>query len=285
MQRPEHGNSRKLFDLFLRSIDNGTLDSVGSRIFGSMGYSAKEQPVWFAEVSAHWLRRRLSITSKVRSASVRTKWCGLFERDRSGADDVQTSATNAPEAFVRHVLPVVLEISDAAVIDERDKPPKRDAVWEMIYETEHPPHDEQFREAVATAIEKLAATKSKETDGILSELRSRETLLANHFLIRAYTSGAERFADAAVTELCKNPWRFECAYSGDPYWLANQLIAAITPHCSDENRNKLEQVVLNYVPDYERSSEGYKSKGSAAYYLLSGIPKGFRSDKGRKTLQ
>lgn len=279
MQWPEHGNSRKLFDLFLRSIDNGTLDSAGSRIFGSMGYSAKEQPVWFAEVSAHWLRRRFSITSKVRSASVRTKWYGLFEQDRSGADDVQTSATNAPEAFVRHVLPVVLEISDAAVIDERDKPPKHDAVWEMIYETEHPPHDEQFRDAVATAIEKLAATKSKEIEGILSELRSRETLLANHFLLRAYTSGAEYLADDAATELRKNPWRFECAYSGAPYWLANQLIEAITPHCSDGHRNKLEQVILNYVPEFERCSDDDQSKGYAAYYLLSGMPKSFRSEK------
>ena len=279
MQWPEHGNSRKFFNLFLRSIDNGILDSAGSRIFGSMGYSAKEQPVWIAEVSAQWLRRRLSITSKVRHTSDREKWCSLFERDRSGSDDVQSSATNAPEAFVQHVLPVVLEISDAAVINERDKPPKRDAVWEIIYETEHPPHDEQFRDAVATAIEKLAATKSKETDGILSELRSRKTLLANHFLLRAYTSGAEHFADDAVTELCKKPWRFECEYSGSTYWLANQLIGAIVPHCSDENRIKLERVVLNYVPNYERSPEGYKSRGSAAYYLLSGIPKSFRSEK------
>ena len=279
MQWPEHGNSRRFFDLFLRSIDNGILDSAGSGIFGSMGYSAKEQPVWFAEVSAHWLRRRLSITSKVRCASVRTKWGGLFERDRSGADDVQTSATNAPEALVRHVLPVVLEISDAAVIDERGKPPIRDAVWEMIYETEHPPHDEQFRDAVAAAIEKLAATRSKDLDGVLSELRSRESLLANHFLLRAYTFGAERFADDAATELCKNPWRFECEYSGKTYWLANQLIGAIVPHCSDENRIKLERVILKYVPDYERSPEGYKSRGFAAFYLLSGIPTSFRSEK------
>ena len=279
MQWPEHGNSRKFFDLFLRSIDNGTLDSAGSKILGSMGYSAKELPVWIAEVSAHWLRRRLSITSKVRSASVREKWCDLFDQDRSGADDVQTAAINAPEAFVRHVLPVVLEISDAAVIDERDKPPKRDAVWEMIYETEHPPHDEQFREAVATAIEKLAATKSKYTDGVLSKLRSRETLLANHFLVRAYIAGAEHFADDAATELCKNPWRFECEYSGAPYWLANQMIEAIAPHCSDAHRNKLEQVILNYVSEFKRCSGDEQSGGSAVYYLLSGIPKSFRSEK------
>ena len=278
MQWPEHGNSRRFFDLFLRSIANGTLDSAGSRIFGSMGYSAKEQPVWIAEVSAQWLRRRLSITSKVRNASVREKWCSLFERDRSGADDVQSSATNAPEAFVWYVLPVVLEISDAAVINESDNPPKRDAVWEIIYETEHPPHDEQYRDAVATAVEKFAATKSKGIDGILSELRSRETLLANHFLLRAYTSGAEHLADDAVTELCKSPWRFECGYSGALYWLANQLIEAITPHCSDENRVRLEQAILNYIPDNERSPEGYKSRGHASYYLLSGIPKSFRSE-------
>ena len=279
MQWPEHGNSRRFFDLFLRSIDNGTLDSAGSSIFGSMGYTAKEQPAWFAEASAHWLRRRLSITSKVRSASVREKWYSFFELERSGSDDVLSSATNAPEAFVRHVLPVVLEISDAAVINERDKPPKCDAVWEMIYETEHSPHDEQFREAVVAVIEKLAETKSKEIDGVLSELRSRETLLANHFLLRAYTAGAEHFADDAATELCKNPWRFECAYSGDPYWLANQLIEAITPHCSDGHRVKLEQVILNYVPEFERCSNDDQSRGHAAYYLLSGIPKSFRSEK------
>ena len=72
--------------------------------------------------------------------------------------------------------------------------------------------------------------------------------MANYLLLRAYTAGAKHFADDAVSELCGKMWRFNCGYSDSPYWTAIQLIEAIAPLCSDENRARLEKVtILDYV--------------------------------------
>lgn len=272
MQWTVLGNSRRFFDLFLKSIDNGILDSAGSRILDSMGYGAKEQPSWIAEIVAHWLRRRLSKVGETKDTSPWDRWLNLFEGDQADSDDIQASATKAPEAFIRYALPVILEISDAAVLKSQDKPPKGDAVWAILGQTEHLSINEVCISAAVTAIEKNAKINSRNVDGVLRELQIRDTLVANYLLLRAYTAGAEHLSDDAVSELCRNPWRFDCDYSGKRYWLANQLIESIFPHCTNENRVKLEQVILNYVPDYERSLEGYKSRGYASYCLLSGIP-------------
>lgn len=275
---PEQGNSRRFFDLFLKSIDNGILDSADKRVLGSMGFGAKEQPSWIAEITAHWLNRRLNLVSEGSDGSDWHNWLDLIGLDGSGSDDIKSSASIAPEAYARHVLPVVLKISDAAVLSHQVKPPIQDAVWSLLTNSEYARLDEAIREAVATAIEKVAETNSIGLDEVLNALRSRNTLIANYFLLRAYTAGAEHLTDDAVAELCKNTWRFDCEYSGKQYWLANQLIGAIFPHCSDKNRIKLEQTTLNYVPDYERSPEGYKSRGYASYSLISGIPVSMRSE-------
>lgn len=282
MRWREHGNSRLLFDLFLKSIDNGILDSAGSRVFDSMGYRAKEQPSWIAEIVAHWLNRRITLVIEASDESDWHNWLGLIGPDSSGSDDIAASASIAPKAYTRHVLPVVLKISDAAVLSHKVIPPIQDAVWTILANYEYSRLDEAIREAVATAVEKVAETNSKELDEILNALRSRDTLMANHFLLRAYTAGAEHLADDAVIELCRNPWRFDCAYSGTKYWLAIRLIESIFPHCSDKNRIKLEQTILNYVPDYERSPEGCNSKGYTSYFLLSGIPVRMRSEDTRR---
>lgn len=277
MRWPVLGNSRRFFDLFLKSIDNGILDSADNRVLDSMGYGTKEQPSWIAEIVAHWLRRRLSKVGETKDTSPWDRWLNLFERDQADSDDIQASATKAPEAFIRYALPVILEISDAAVLKSQDKPPKGDAVWAILGQAEHPSINEVCISAAATAIEKNAKINSRNVVGVLRELQVRDTLVANYLLLRAYTAGAEHLSDDAVSELCRNPWRFDCEYSGKRYWLANQLIESISPHCTNENRVKLEQVILSYVPDYERSLEGYKSRGYASYCLLSGIPVRMRS--------
>ena len=141
----------------------------------------------------------------------------------------------------------------------------------FLFDSEHPSIDEACRNAIAIAAERLAEIKADSIDGILAALRGHDTYMANFILLRAYTAGAKHFADDAVSELCDNTWRFKCGYSDSPYWIAIQLIKAVVPFCSDENRARLEQAVLNYAPDYERTQYGYPSRGRACFALLSGI--------------
>ncbi len=285
MQWTDLGHSRRFFELFLRLMDDETLDNtrgaiaINSTFWGSFYELVEERPDWFAEVLAHWLLRRLSIIQQTRSDTNQPKWHDFFYYDQSGAKGIQDAAAKAPDAFLQHVLPVVLKIADEAANGAEKPAPKHDAVWSVfLFSSKYPSVDQACRIAIAFAVEKLAEIKADSIDSILAELRRHDTYMANFILLRAYTAGAKHFADNAVSELCDKVWRFQCGYSDRPYWMATQLIKAIAPLCSDENRARLEQAILNYTPAYERTQDGYRSRGRASFSLLSGIPAEFRSE-------
>ena len=284
MQWADLEHSRRFFNLFLALIDDGTLDNTRGPIavnstFWSMLYNLSEaRPDWIAEVLAHWLRRRLSITRQTGSDTDQPNWHDLFSHDQFGSKEIQDSATKTPEAFVRHVLPVVLKIADESSVRTEDSKPRRDAVWPIfLFDSEYPSISDACGSAITAAVEKLAETKADCVDSILTELRNRDTYMANFLLLRTYTAGAKHFANDAVTELCNKIWRFDCGYSDSPYWVAMELIKAVAPICSDESRARLEQAILNYTPEYERTKYGYHSRGRASFALLSAIPLEFRS--------
>ena len=282
VQMADLSNSRRFFDLFLRLIDNGTLDSLRDSFASNgtfwllLGKVAKERLDWISEVTAHWLLRRFLIIRETRNDVGRPNWHNLFNHDGFGSEPIYSSATKFPDEFVQHVLPVVLKITDETIY-EGQEPPKRDAVWSYLISSEHVPIDQACRNAIAVALEKLAESRTESIPGILAELKSRETYMANYLLLRVYTAGAKHFADDAVSELCDKTWRFECGYADSMNWIATQLIEAVAPLCSDENRARLEQTILNYTLDYEGTPRGYKLRGYASFALLSGIPIELRS--------
>lgn len=288
MQWADLGSSRKFFDLFLRLIDDGTLDGVlgstdNNRTFADRWPGLMRAPLdWIPEVINHWLLRRLSIIQEACEYGESPNWRNLFTHDDSGSKYIYDSANQFPGKFAQHVLPVILKISDVAVLPGQQALPKLDAVWRLFwFNRKYEPIDEVCREAVALALEKLAKNKSDCIAETLVELQSRETNMANFLLLRAYTAGAAHFADDAVFELCNKTWRFQCGYSDNPYWIAVQLIKAVTPLCSDENRAKLEEAVLDYTADYERSPGGHRYRGQASFALLSGIPVELRSERAQ----
>ena len=67
MEWSDQHTSRRFFDLFLRLVDNGTLDEARGPIvlnstFWSMLHNlGAKRPEWVPEVVAHWLRRRLAV--------------------------------------------------------------------------------------------------------------------------------------------------------------------------------------------------------------------------------
>ena len=286
MQWADHGNSRRFFDLFLRLIDDGTLDDVRGPVainstFWDMLHRLGSRLEWIPEVVAHWLSRRVSIIRETRDSTGGPEWRNLLSYDDFSSDHITNSANEFPEKFVQQVLPVVLKIAVEAVFQGTKPPPRRDAVWPILINRRHDSKTEEFRESLAVALQKLAQINSNYIRNILAELREHDTYMANFFLLRAYTAGAEHFADIAVSELCDKTWRFNCGYSDSSYWVAIQLIKEVAPLCTDNNRRRLEEAILNYTPDYERTTRGYKLRGSASFALLSGIPPELRSRKAQ----
>ena len=311
MQWADYASSRRFFNLFLRLLDDGTLDHtydslIANGTFWNMFHRlAEANPDWIAEVTAHLLLRRFSIIRETRDSGGNPKWHDLFSRDKSGQKYIYDSATKFPENYVQHVLPVVLKITDETIQRKADPPPKRHTVWYRLFNSEHVSIDNGCSRALAVAVKKLVENKSDSISEILAELRRRDTYMANFLLLRIYTAGASYFADDAVAELCDKTWRLECGYSDSPHWIAIQLIKAIAPLCTSENLARLEKAILSYSPNYKISAKQrtewinfvssslghapkyehipseHKFKERACFSLLSGIPDELRSQKAQ----
>ena len=284
MEWAELHTSRRFFDLFLRLVDDGTLDDARPRLaenstFWSMLYRLSEhRPEWTPEVVAHRLRRRLAI---LRDAGTHLASGALFQHDRVATEPLVKAADNAPAAFVEHVLPVVLDISDAAATG--DTPPRRDAVWPILFKSAHPNGDNACLSGLTDALAALASAGGVPLDDVIADLRRRDTYISNYLLLALYRGGAARFADEAVALLCDQPWRFECGFSDSSNWCAMETIRAVVPHCTVASRKSLEEAILNYVSAWERTRAGYKRLGRARFNLLSAIPADFRSKGATKS--
>ena len=278
MQWAELHKSRRFFDLFLHLVDNGTLDEARGPIavnstFWSMLYGLeKNRPEWIPEALAHRLRRRLVVIQAAKQLG-RSELLGY---DGSAIKMIHESAERVPAVFVKHVLPVVLEISDSTLTG--NKPPKFDAVWSvLITPDEHLNGENACLGALARALASLAREDSEDMQDVIADLRRRDTHIANHLLLALCSGGAARYADEMSMMFCDEPWRFQCGFSGSEYWCARETIHAVFEHCTDENREKLETAILQYVPPYERTSYGYQQRGRAQFTLLSAIPEELRS--------
>ena len=279
VQWADHAISRRFFEFFLRLLDNGTLDEARGPIavnstFWSMFYGlGTDRPEWVPEVIAHWLRRRLSLintnTTTITSRS-------LFGQDQFAGEPFRRAATAAPAKFVEFVLPVILEISDRTAY--QDAPPKHDSVWPFLMaRREHAlPHDACLT-ALVDSLDALARNTDAELRTVIADLRRHDTYIANYCLLSLYAAGEARFADEAVALICEEPWRIQCGYSDSTYWTTMQLIGATVSFCSKENRLRLEALILDYRSRYERSADGYKAAGYAAFALLSAFPQDLRT--------
>ena len=279
MERAEHHTSRRFFELFLRLLDNGTFDDVrdrsaSNRTFWSMLYTlGEERPEWVTEVVAHRLRRHLA---RMRTGGRDAGWAG-DDHHSVAADVIGRCANRAPAAFVRHVLPSVLEISDFAVTG--GAAPRLDRVWRVLFKTEPFGVKDACLSGLVDSLATLGRDPAVDLRDVIGELRRRDTYTANYLLLALYAGAAATTADAVVTALCAEPWRFECGFADSPHWTATEVIRAVAPRCTSETRRQLENVILDYVAPFERSPGGYKEHGHACFTLLSAIPTALRSEK------
>ena len=285
MFHPYSCRSRRHFDLFLRLLENGTLDVDGDRSFGEgielVYYGLqKRQPDWIPEILARQLHRLCALVAASPGLAVEAR---RFDALGGGSiEAIQEAAKNAPASFVRHVLPVVLDMAETAAEDGQ-LPPIRDAVWPILMKGSSSVADACLH-ALAGALDKLAGDDEDLYEQIRM-LSNRETHVANHLLLALYQGGGHRYADEAVLAFCHQPWRFDCGYSDSDYWCATETLKVVVPHCKLENRIKLEHVALTYVDPYEKTTEGVRHRGRASFNLLAAIPDGLRSDQARRRYQ
>ena len=281
----DHTKSRLLFDLTLRLIDNGALDMARGPIaenstFWSMFYQlGQRRPEWVPEVISHWLRRRLALCAAEDADLARD---GIFRGDDFAREPIGNAAANAPIEFVRHVLPVVLELVELAVYGDTQAP-RRDSLWPMLVKRNHLGADDACLSGLAAALAALSRG-GHDLRLVISDLRGRTSYIANYLLQTVYEAGADRFADEAAEMLVEEPWRFECGYADSTYWTSTELVRAISSRCDSGRCARLEATILGFVAPWERTERGYRFAGYASFSILSAFPHDRLSISGRTRL-
>ena len=273
-----HHTNRRIFEFCLQLIDNGGFDGVPESFTEIFFGLDENRPQWFAEALAHWMRQRLAISQGRDEALMANALLAQLD-----AVSIVNAAKAAPAAFVDHILPVVLEISDCSASD--GMPPRRDGVWGHLFKTDHPSGIEACLFALVDALTSTARDGTDDLRDVIPTLRERDTDVANHLLLALYRGGAEHFADEAVGLLCEQPWRLKSGFVDSPHWCGAETIQVVVPYCSGASRKRLEDLVLEYVSPYEHTKAGFRYIGRSRFGLLSAFPPEFRSPKANTHIE
>lgn len=279
--------SRRFFDFFLRLLADGTLDDARDRFasngtFWSMLYGlAQKRPAWYAELAARWLDRLIAVAKSEGADADRPR---SFLEDGFGVEDLFTSARGNPKAFLEFVLPAVLKAAATFAYGEDDEEFSRDRLWPTRFRCEHIGMSEALLGACETAFELIGETSPDSLRPFVDQLQFPRLYTANHLLISACLSSPVTFADEALALLADEPKRLSCGYSDSSYWHSRMAIEKCSPHCTDATFQKIEAVVLSFVPPYERTKEGMRFRGNAAYNLASALAEARLSTTGKTRL-
>jgi hypothetical protein len=248
MQWAELGASRRFLELFLRLLDNGTLDEIRGPVavnsdFWSLVYPvAARHPDWASQIIGHYFRRRLEISLAGGQANP-------FDRDRGTLQDAQLAgdifrraARGAPEDFVDEVLPFMLRVMDLTA-ERTSEPPWADPAWRYRFFGGGYGLAGQLLRAMETSLATLAELAPDKLRPILTRLVDVDFETAQYLALRTYAVGGHHLADEAVDYILARPRRLETGYLDSSRWAARQVIEGATPHCSADRLIRLEEIL------------------------------------------
>ena len=271
--------SRETFEGILRYVDAATLDELG----GGGGVPGMLQTFWYlaGESRPEWMVELIAAALRCAARTIHAGGVGAVGPNLLGGglgegDVVDAAAAEAPDRFAELVLPPVLELSELTAYDR--PPPRRDRIWWYAAAGERLTVRDAVVSGLADAVS-IWASKGSVPEAILDDLRQRDTRVSNHMLLAVYKGGARHYGRDAIELLIEEPWRFECGPNDSPRWFARETVGALAECCSEAELGRLAEAIMSYVPAWERTPQGRRSRGLAEFDLLSAIPAGLRSQR------
>ena len=138
IRRSKLANSRRLFELFLKAIDDGLFDAEDSNSQRSLRtlmiarQLVESKPEWSCQAIAHYLRRRLEISVGKGELNPFGHQNGTIPLHSHDGPTLIEASKQAPAAFLGEILPIFLSV---AKLNEKkdDRTLHRDTVWSYRY--------------------------------------------------------------------------------------------------------------------------------------------------------
>ncbi len=281
---------RRYLEFMLQLIDVGILDNVDGALASNSDFwlllteLQSNRPLWGCKVVRHYFDRQRRLSLKAGQPNPFDYRNGAVANSPFGERTLQELAGNAPEAFVREVLPFMQAVIEDCASQERGGL-RTDPIWSTrIFQSGYS-IGAVLLNAMENALSELAMQKTDVYRSVIEPIRESPFETIQYLIIRSLAANGPLFADEGVDHLYKNPERLNIGYSSDTHWASRQLIESLSPHCSDEKLRQLETLLLGYYSDWERSNPSRNRFGYAQFTLLSGIIETRRSERVRKRLE
>lgn len=285
VSRADLATDRGVFELFLRLLDDPlAADGIANTDFWYVAHELPEtHPEWGCELLGRYLVNRVAAARATGVTNALEAGNGLIRHQMHLVDFVTKCAADAPARFVEHVWPPVLDVIDQTAEEFREDELWRDRVWPLRH---YGDHYTDLDEVLLLGLEKAFAGLAGEDPARFTELVSEQACThcesVVHLCFEGFAGNPSCLADQAVDFILTDPRRFRVAYSSCDYWGARRLVAAITPHCSEESLGRLSQAIVAFYPSWERSAAGHRQHGLAQFCLLGGIDDERRTPALRK---
>ena len=283
----EMGVSRPFFDFALMAIRAGLYDDLLSPDSDGFGtwYRAKQlaesQPGMACELVAAFCERLVECMRR----SVHPREF-LHTRLDIGGEVMGMVAASVPEKFVESLLPFLYDVLYISA-DKSAAPPWRDSVWGHGVIGLTTGLDNGFLLAIEAALRWLASDNPDRFQIYARQFRASRYGTVHYLLMRSYCVAGISFAEEAVEYLFEDfAGRFGSGHvstSSDHAVL--ELISSVTPYCSVRNLERLEAIILDFCPDYEKGVHSRTRRGASQLHLLMRIESSRLSVRARRRLQ
>lgn len=266
--------NREFFLLFLALVDNGVLDGITTPFavngnFWDLAHGLVEsKPQWAAEFASHFLFRRLEKTAEAGEANP-------FEGVAAVPDPLERDffvkiAHADAAALLDELVPFLLRVLPLNAQADASGLPWRDPMWAVRFRDTDYGVRHGLLHGIEEALRREARVGSVQVDGHLAALAELKLETADFLVCRALAAARPDKADEAVDFLLGDPRRLELGYADELRWATRELIQAATPHCDETRLRRLESMVLDFYPEWERTADGRQRRGYAQYVLLDG---------------
>lgn len=274
LTRTDLASDRAIFELFLRLLDD-PLEENGLA-GGDFWYVAHElpdaHPEWGCELLGHYLTNRVAAAKASGVQNALKAGNGLIPHNLHLQEFVTRCAEQAPRTFVEQVWPPVFDVIGQTAEEFRGDQLWRDDIWPLRHFGDiYGDLDDYLLLGLEEAFAGLARQEPARFADLVAEHTDTRYESVVHFIYHGFTGNPERFADEAVRFVLADQRRFRVTHSSDDYWGTRQLLAAVTPYCSDEALERLSDALMAFYPSWERSTAGHTEHGSAQFCLLGGI--------------
>lgn len=277
-------HSRRMFDLFLRLVDDGTVAECpadSDRDYWMCFYKvSKERPDLAAEALGHWFD---TLPQDFDSEDPRSPLSDL-SHSQTGEMIIRETAEKAPQRFVEEILPRVVRLAskfrlprNSTVAPDKAFGPMSNSTFGL---------DGALLDGTRKSLEHFARSDPGFVSPILEQLAEQPLAICASLVMRAWSENPEQFADRCVQFILASTDRLNFGYGS---WggggnghaaITRETLTKVSPYCSATNFESLETAILNYRFDEEDEwNERYR------YLLLTSLAPHRLSQPTRRELE